>query len=189
MASRKTSSKAGSGSPLPGEPEYLVVGYLRRPHGVRGEMVMEVHTDFPERLGPDVEVFVGDTYQPLIISSARPHNEGMIVKFQNLDTPEGAGRFRNQSVYVRTADRPPLPAGQYYHHQLIGFSVVDEKHELLGALTEIMQTGANEVYVVRRPDNTEVLLPAISSVLLSVDMHRREILVHLLPGLIEDRGA
>ncbi len=189
MAPRKKSSKADSGSPSPGEPEYLVVGYLRRTHGVGGEMVMEVHTDFPERLRPDVGVFVGDDFQPLIISGARPHNEGMLIKFQGLDSPEAAGRFRNRAVYVKTSDRPALPAGQYYHHQLIGFSVVDENHERLGSLTEIMQTGANEVYVVTRADNTEVLLPVIPSVVLRVQPDSREILVHLLPGLIEDKGA
>lgn len=84
MAPRKKSSKADSGSPSPGEPEYLVVGYLRRTHGVGGEMVMEVHTDFPERLRPDVGVFVGDDFQPLTISGTRPHNEGMLIKFQGL---------------------------------------------------------------------------------------------------------
>jgi 16S rRNA processing protein RimM len=186
MAARKTASNSVSGSPSGGEPEYLVVGYLRRPHGVHGEMVMVVHTDFPERLKPDTAVFIGDVHRQLIIAGARFHNEGLIIKFQDLNTPEEAGRFRNQSVYVRSADRPALPEGQYYHHELIGFAVVDEKGELIGTLAEIMQTGANDVYVVMQAGGNEILLPVIPSVVLAVEMASRQIRVRLIPGLLDE---
>jgi 16S rRNA processing protein RimM len=189
MAARKISSNAGSGSPSAGEPDYLVVGYLRRAHGLRGEMVMEIHTDFPERLKPGTKVFVGDQYLPMVISETRFHNEGLLVKFNGVDTPEDAGRYRNQSVYVTAADRPPLPKGQYYHHELIGFDVVDEKKTSIGKLTEILQTGANDVYVVTRTDGSEILLPVIPSVVLDIKADRRLIRVHLLDGLIEDRES
>lgn len=183
MAPGKTSSNMGSGSPAPGEPEYLVVGYLRRAHGVHGEMVMEVHTDFPERLRPQTKVFVGDQHQPMEIALTRPHNEGLIVKLKGLDTPEGAARYRNQLVYVLALDRPVLPEGQYYHHELIGFDVVDEEGQPIGTLTEIMQTGANDVYVVTRGDGREILLPVIPSVFLAIESENRRIRVHLLEGL------
>ena len=190
MAARKNPQNAGSGSPSPGEPEYLVVGSLRRAHGVRGEIVMEVLTDFPERLKAGTTVFVGDTHAPMVIESARYHNEGLIIKFGGLQTPEEAGRYRNQLVYVTTADRPLLPEGQYYEHQLIGFSVVeDATNESLGTLSEIMRTGANDIYVVTRPDGSEVLLPVIASVVLDLNVGTRTIRVHLLPGLIEDQGT
>ena len=65
----------------------------------------------------------------MVIESARHHNEGLLIKFDGLQTPEEAGRYRNQLVYVTTADRPPLPEGHYYEHQLIGFAVVDRRHE------------------------------------------------------------
>ncbi len=186
MAARKTSSNAGSGSPSAGEPEYLVVGFLRRAHGVRGEMVMEVHTDFPERLKPKTKVFVGDKHQPMMIDGTRFHQEGLLVKFKDLDKPEDAARYRNQLVYVTAADRPQLPKGQYYHHELIGFDVVDEEDKTVGKLIEIMQTGANDVYVATRPDGTEILLPVIPSVVLDIEADRRLIRVHLLDGLIEE---
>ena len=175
-----------SGSPSNGEPEYLVVGYLHRPHGVHGELVMEVYTDFPERLKLDSEVFIGDSHSRMLIAGTRFHNEGLIIKFKDLDTPEEAGRYRNQSVYVKTAERPPLPEGQYYHHELIGFSVLNEKDELIGTLTEIMETGANDVYVVRQPEGGEILLPVISSVILAVEIASRQIRVRLIPGLLDE---
>jgi 16S rRNA processing protein RimM len=186
MVAKKIKSNPGSGSPSSGGPEYLVVGYLRRPHGLHGEMVMEVHTDFPERLKPDTEVYIGDLYHQMRIASARFHNEGLLIKFQNVETPEQAGRYRNQSVYVSAADRPVLPEGQYYHHELIGFAVVDEKDESIGTLIEIMQTGANDVYVVRRADGRDVLLPVIASVVIVVETGSRQIRVKPIPGLLDE---
>jgi len=186
MPSRRLSSKAGSGSPVDGEPVYLAIGHLRRSHGVHGEIVMEVHTDFPERIKKGAKVFVGESHDAMVIAGARFHNEGLIVKFQGVDTPEDAGRFRNLWVYVASADRPSLPEGQYYFHELIGLQVVDEKDEPLGELTEVMETNANNVYVVTRFDGSEVLLPAIPSVILNVEMGRRLMRVHLLDGLLDN---
>ena len=84
------------------------------------------------------------------------------------------------------ADRPPLPKGLFYVHELIGFEVVDEEEGLIGKLTEILQTGANDVYVVTRPDASEVLLPVIPSVVLNIDADRRLIRVRLIPGLLDE---
>ncbi len=190
MPARKKARSAGSGSPPTGEPEYLVVGSLRRAHGVRGEMVMEIVTDFPERLKPGTKVHLGASHTPMVIENARHHSEGLIIKFREIRSPEEAARYRNQAVYVTTADRPALPEGHYYDHQLIGFAVVDhDRGETIGTLSEIMRTGANDIYVVRRSDGSEVLLPVIPSVVLELNVDRRVILVHLLPGLIEDRGS
>jgi 16S rRNA processing protein RimM len=166
------------------------VGSLRRAHGVRGEMIMEVLTDFPERLKPGTPVFVGTGHQPMVLESTRPHNEGLIIRFQGVRSPEEAGRYRNQDVYVTTADRPALPEGHYYEHQVIGFSVVeDDSTETIGTLSEIMHTSANDIYVVKRTDGKEVLLPVIASVVLRIDASQRTIRVHLLPGLLDDEGA
>ncbi len=189
MVARKRSKTAGSGSPSTGEPEYLVVGSLRRAHGVRGEMVMEVVTDFPERLKPHTPVYVGADHTPMVIESVRPHSEGMLIKFGGVQSPEAAGRYRNELVYVTAADRPRLPKGHYYEHELMGFAIVEDgSGEAIGLLKEIMHTGANDIYVVARPDGGEVLLPVIASVVLDIDVSRRTIRVHMLPGLMEDQG-
>lgn len=188
MVRKKIISKQASGSPQIGEPEYLVVGYLRRSHGLRGEMIMEIHTDFPERLKPRTEVYIGDSRQKLMISATRPHNEGMIIKLLGLDSPEQAAHYRNQSVYVRSADRPVLPKGQFYHHELIGFDVVTQSGKSLGTLIEIMQTGANDVYVVRRTDGKEILIPVIASVIIAIDVDNRQIRIRPIPGLLDELG-
>jgi 16S rRNA processing protein RimM len=178
MANKKNTS----GSP-DGEPVYLTVGFLRRPHGLQGEIIMDLHTDFPERMKSGRKLLVGDEHQPMTLTSVRPHQSGLLVKFEGIETPEDAGRYRNQWVFIQAKDAPPLPDGQIYQHELFGFKVLDENDNLLGKLVEILETGANDVYVVRNESGKEILLPAIPSVILDLDAGRRTIRVHLLEGL------
>jgi 16S rRNA processing protein RimM len=151
---------------------------------VRGEVIVELYTDFPERLTPGLSVFAGEAHERLTISSRRAHKEGLLVSFEGLDTPELAGRYRNQILYVVRADSPELPPGEYYHHQLLGIHVVDDGGVPLGTLTEIIETGANDVYAVAAASGAEVLIPAIPQVVLGVDLEARIMRVHLLPGLL-----
>ena len=174
--------KKTSGSPF-GEPVYLTVGYLRRPHGVHGEMIMDLHTDFPERMKSGRKLFVGEGHQPRTLTDVRPHQSGLLVKFKGVETPEEAGLLRNQWVYISSKDAEPLPEGQIYQHELFGFRVVDDNDNLLGEIVEIIETGANDVYVVKDDAGREILLPAIPSVILELDTDRRLMRVHLLEGL------
>jgi 16S rRNA processing protein RimM len=170
------------GSPV-GEPEYLVIGFLRRPFGVSGEILMDLHTDFPERFRTGRKVYVGDDYKPMTLASVRPHGENMLVRLRGVNTPETAGQYRNTWLFIKTKDAPPLPEGKYYQYQLLGLKVVDEANHPLGTLTEILETGANDVYVVTDEAGKETLLPAIPSVILDVQPEAGVIRVHLLEGL------
>jgi len=180
MADHRNTS---SGSPE-GEPVYLTVGFLRRPHGLQGEIVMDLHTDFPERLKRGRKLLVGEEHKPLMVEGVREHQKGVLIKFNGVDTPEDAGQLRNQWVYVNAKDVPPLPEGQIYKYELIGFQIVDDSENVLGKLVEIIETGANDVYVVRDDSGREILLPAIPSVILDRDTARRLMRVHLLEGLV-----
>jgi 16S rRNA processing protein RimM len=175
-----------AGSPAAGEPAFLAVGKVRRPHGVVGNVLVEVYTDFPERLRPKTVVYAGKNHLPLTISRQRSHAEGVLLAFDGFTTPEQVGRFRNQILYVKSAHIEELPEGEFYFHELIGLSVLDENGELLGKVTEIMQTGANDVYIVTNDLGQELLLPAIPEVILEVDMISKSIKVHLLPGLLDN---
>jgi 16S rRNA processing protein RimM len=155
---------------------------------VRGEVLIEVLTDFPERLQPDSVVYVGEKYARLSIRSQRYHNDGLLLSFAGMDTPEEVGRLRNQILYVPFEDCPPLPKGEYYHHQMVGLSVLDEKGTLLGTLTEVLQTGANDVYVVAAARGGEILLPVIPGVILDVDLGAKTMKVHLPDGLLDETG-
>ncbi|MBP6179560.1 MAG: 16S rRNA processing protein RimM [Anaerolineales bacterium] len=175
-------NQQSSGSPA-GEPVYLVIGYLRRSHGVSGEIIMDLHTDFPERIRKGRKVLVGEKRQPLTFDTVRPHKDGLLVSFRGIDTPEDVGKLRNQWVYVKAAEVPPLPEGQHYQYEMIGLDVVEDNGNPLGKLVEILETGANDVYVVRNESGKEILLPAIPPVILNLDMDSRILTVHLLDGL------
>ena len=175
-----------TGSPSNGEPVYLAIGLLRRPHGVRGEIMLEIQTDYPEQFNPGATFFVGKEHIPLTIASERKHNKGLLLSFEGINDRDEIGHFRNHHVYANIADLPPLPEGKFYDHQLLGLEVIDkETKEILGELKEIIKTGANDVYLVKSESGREILLPAIPEVILDVELADRKMSVFLLPGLVE----
>jgi 16S rRNA processing protein RimM len=161
-----------TGSPAPGEPVFLVVGKLRRPHGVEGEILLEVITDFPQRLRKGKQVYVGESHQPLVIDSSRPHVKGLLLSFEGYPDVDRVAELTNALVYVRTDSLPPLPEGEYYFHQLVGLTVIDPNDAVLGRVAEIIETGANNVYVVKSEDGGELLLPAVEPVVLEIDVKK-----------------
>jgi 16S rRNA processing protein RimM len=174
------------GSPEIGEPEFLVVGKLGKPHGIHGEIVMDVYTDFPERLTPGVSVWVGPQHQQVRITNKRPHSRGMLLSFDGYQRREEVAALRNLLVFVRTANRPQLENGEYYHHQLLGMCVIDESGNKLGTLVYIHETGANDVYVVHDDSGAELLIPAIDPVVLEINLEHHQLHVRLLPGLLPE---
>lgn len=173
-----------TGSPPYGEPVFLVVGKLRRPHGVRGEIMLDVSSDFPEHIAPGVAVYVGEIHRQLVVASRRNHGAGMLVSFEEFATPEAVGVLRNQYVYVLASDRPALPPGEYYHHQIIGLQVLTEAGIRLGQVTEILETGAHDVCVIAAPGGEEILLPVNTETLLEIDLPGGVMRVRLIPGIL-----
>jgi 16S rRNA processing protein RimM len=170
-------------SPSPeGESSFLAVARVRRPFGVRGELLLEMLTEFPQRLLQAKTILVGEEHRPDTVISVRRHGQDMLVFLESITSRDGAEPLRNQILYDRIGDLPPLPAGVYYHHQIEGLRVLSETGETLGTIREILKTGANDVYVVRG-ERGEILLPAIPQVILHVDLAAGTITVRLLEGL------
>lgn len=174
------------GSPSPGEPSYLVVGKVRRPHGVRGEIIFDVYSDFPERLIAGKKIFVGEERRALRIRRRRDHGQALLLGFQQYNTPEEVAELTNQLAYVAVDDLPALPEGEYYHHQLLGLHVHTDSGESLGQLVQILENPANDIYIVQPERGKEILLPAIEDVILDIDLEAKVMRVHLLPGLLPD---
>lgn len=168
-----------TGSPETGEPVFLAVGKLRRPHGIQGEIVMDVLTDFPERLRPGKKVYVGVNHEVLTLKTVRAMDQAMLVTFEGIADSGQAGRLRNHMVFIRGEQLPSLPEGEYYHHQLLGLKVMDAAGKELGFLSEILETGANDVYVVVHPDGNETLVPAIPGVVEDVNLDEKLMRVNL----------
>jgi len=175
-----------AGSPLSSEPVFVIIGKLRRPHGLHGEMIMEIHTDYPERFSVGKTIRVGHQQTQMVIRSIRPHKEFKLIAFEGYNTSDDLGGFRNQYVYINTKEIPDLPAGDYYHHQLIGLQVVSENEKQIGTVGEILVTGANDVLVVQQNDNKEVLLPFVDKYLIEVNLNIGYLKMKILPGLISN---
>jgi 16S rRNA processing protein RimM len=174
-----------SGSPNQGEPEFLVVGKLRRPHGLRGQVLSSVWTDFPERLGPGITLYVGNAHTPVEIKSVHWHGQDMLISFEEYTDREQVGVFRNQTISVKASDVPDLEEGEYYLHELIGLKVFHvENNAILGTVEKIIETGApHDVFLVLMENGKELLLPDIEDVVLDIDMDSKEMHVKLIDGL------
>jgi 16S rRNA processing protein RimM len=175
-----------AGPPSAGGSSFLIVGKVRRPHGVHGEVVAEIYSNNPDHFKPKQTLYLGEKHSKCLITSQRIHNEGLLLGFEGIDTPEQAGRFRNQILSITSSQSSDLPEGEYHYYELLGLEVIDPDGKPLGGLTEILETGANDVYVVTDKNGRELLLPAIPDVILNINLEAKEMTVRLIPGLIDN---
>ena len=166
-----------------------MVGRVSRPHGVRGELRVVLLTDYPGRLGQHAYFYLASPDSPEIVrrypvEKLRRHKEVLLLKLGGCDDRNGAEELRGQLVQIPTEEAVPLEEGEYYDFQLIGVKVEAESGESLGQVVEVLKTGANDVYIVRGSWG-EVLLPAVKDVVLKLDIEARQMVVNLLPGLLE----
>lgn len=178
----------GSGRVCVPEPCYLAVGRVLRPHGVGGELRVEVVTDYPERLGQRTSFYLAHPDSPEAVryypvEKLRLHKEALLLKLVGCDSRNAAEELRGMLVQIPIEEAVPLEEGEYYHFQLIGVRVETESGEMLGRVVEILETRANDVYVVRGP-RSELLLPAVDEVVLELDLKSKRMVVHLLPGML-----
>ncbi len=168
------------------KPRYLAVGRIAAPHGVRGEVVVEIHTDFPQRFVPEARFLAGERKVSMTIERVRPFKDRLLIKFRELADRTAAERMRGAWLHVPIEEAWPLEEGEYYEHEIIGLDVWTEEGKYLGVIDHIIYTGANDVYVVLGPQG-EILLPAIEQVVREIDLEGERMIVHLLPGLVEER--
>ncbi|HZD10418.1 MAG TPA: ribosome maturation factor RimM [Candidatus Binatia bacterium] len=177
----------GSANPN-AEPGFLVIGRLLRPHGIRGEMRAAVYTQLPERFTWLERVFVArdandPAPKPVAVRSVRFHKGSVLLRLGEFNDRDELEVLRGMWLLVPVAEAIPLDEDEVYHHDLEGLSVFTDEGEALGTIVEILETGANEVFVVSGRRG-EVLIPNIEEVVLKVDLEERSMLVHILPGLL-----
>jgi 16S rRNA processing protein RimM len=163
---------------------YLAIGQIISPHGVRGEVKVAVMTDYPARFRPGARVFLSTAsgVTPMEITAARPHKGMMLVKLASVGDRNAAELLRNAFLLIPEEEAMPLGEHENFAHDLIGLTVETTAGEVLGQLTEILFTPANDVYVVSGPGG-EVLVPALREVVLQVDLASRKMVVLLPEGL------
>lgn len=167
------------------EPRFIAIGFITRPHGVRGEIAVEVLTDFPERFDTIETVYLGDSLEAEAwqVTAARWHKDRVLLSLQGCEDRTTAEQLRGLLVQIPIEEAMPLPEDEYYPHQLIGLDVVTVDGEELGRISDVLFTNANEIYVVIGPHG-QILLPAIADVVDRVDLGAGQIVVRLMEGLI-----
>ncbi len=184
MANRPQSTPA-----TPPEPAYLLLGEILRPHGVMGEVKMRVLTAYPERLSELESVFLGsspdgDDAREYAVERVRMNREYALVKLREIHDRTEADKIRDLYVMVELEDAIPLEEDEFYLYQLIGLTVKTVEGETLGALTEVLETGANDVYIVDSPQYGEVLIPATPETIIQTDISGGVVIVKLPDGLL-----
>ena len=170
-----------SQSPVPSVADLIAIGKVLRPHGVRGEIRTLILTDFPERFLDTEEVYLVSPdkrkAQRFEVAGARFHANWVLLKLDGIDTPEQVSSFRHWLITVPQDDLVELEEGEYWHFQLEGLQVVDEQDQLVGTLTEVIETPGHDLYAVRPPQGKEILIPAVKEYILNVDLERGKMTV------------
>ena len=167
--------------------QFLQVGVISSTHGLRGEVKVFPTTDDPNRFRAlkDVVLDTGKEQIPLEIEGVKFFKQYVILKFKGIDNINDIEKYRKMPLLVSRENAVELEEDEYYIGDLIGMDVyTDESEERFGVLKDVMETGANEVYIVQSERYGEVLLPAIHECILEVDPEEKKMTVHLMEGLI-----
>ncbi len=167
--------------------EILQVGVITSTHGLRGEVKVFPTTDDAARFRRLKEVILdtGKEKMLLEIQGVKFFKKFVILKFKGIDSIDDAEKYRGKGLFVTRKNAVPLRRDEYFVADLVGLKVIDDMDQELGVLTEVLQTGANDVYVVKMEDGREALIPAIKQCILNVDVEGGLIRVHILEGLLD----
>ena len=162
------------------------VGAIASVHGIKGEVKVFPTTDEPTKFKKLKSVILKNEKEErdIALQSVRFFKNMVIVKFQGIESPEDAQKYRGATLWIAREQAVPLRENEYYRADLIGLTVVTEDGEELGILTDVLETGANDVYEVTLSDKKTALFPAIRECIKEVDVEKGYIKVHVMEGLL-----
>ncbi|MEU7336663.1 ribosome maturation factor RimM [Streptomyces sp. NPDC007074] len=169
----------------------LVVARVGRAHGIKGEVTVEVRTDEPElRLAPGAVLATDPASTgPLTIETGRVHSGRLLLRFEGVRDRNAAEALRNTLLIAEVdPDEKPEDPDEYYDHQLMDLDVVTKDGDEVGRITEISHLPSQDLFVVERPDGTEVLIPFVEEIVVDIDLDEQRAVIDPPPGLIDDRA-
>ena len=167
--------------------KYLEIGQIVNTFGIKGMVKVKPFTkDTKKRFDNLKKVYIQNknTRKEYEIEEVKYHKEMVLIKFKGIDNPEDANLLRNYYLVVDRDKEEPLEEGTYYIVDMIGLEVYTEKGEKLGILDDVFSYGSSDIYVVKNELGKQILLPAIEDVIKNIDMEKRKMTVHLIPGLV-----
>ncbi|MDX3586478.1 ribosome maturation factor RimM [Streptomyces europaeiscabiei] len=169
----------------------LVVARIGRAHGIKGEVTVEVRTDEPElRLAPGAVLFTDPASTgPLTIETGRVHSGRLILRFEGVRDRNAAEALRN-TLLIAEVDPEELPEeeDEYYDHQLMDLDVVTKDGTEVGRIIEISHLPSQDLFIVERPDGSEVMIPFVEKIVTEIDLTEQRAVIDPPPGLIDDRA-
>jgi 16S rRNA processing protein RimM len=170
----------------------LVVARIGRAHGIKGEVTVEVRTDEPElRLAPGAVLATDPaTAGPLTIETGRVHSGRLLLRFEGVRDRNAAEALRN-TLLIAEVDPAELPEDpeEFYDHQLMDLDVVLADGTEIGRITEISHLPSQDLFIVERPDGSEVMIPFVEEIVTEIDLEKQRAVIDPPPGLIDDSEA
>ena len=166
--------------------DMLQVGVITQTHGVRGEVKVFPTTDDVNRFKKLKQVILdtGKETMPLEIQSVKFFKQFVILKFKGIDNINDIEKYKRCSLYVTREHAVALEEDEYFIADMIGMEVCTEDGNIFGTLKDVIETGANDVYVIENAEHGEVLVPAIKECIRCVDIEKGQMMIHLMDGLI-----
>ncbi len=170
--------------------KYLRIGKIFNTHGLKGELRVEAYTDFPnERFAVNNSLYIGlsedGVMTEVIVTDYLRHKQFYILSFKGYNDINQVLHFINQYLWISCEDQHTLEKNAYYYHQIIGCNVESLVGEAIGTVADILQTGANDVWIIKRVNQPDLLIPFIEDVVIKVDLDQQLITINPIAGLIE----
>jgi len=165
------------------------IGVITKPQGIRGELRVFPTTDDPTRfsllVGKEIILRMSNTERSYKLLHARPHKGFVLVTLEGVNDRNMAETLARATIHITNEMALPLEEGEYFVRDLIGLKVETESGEHIGAVANVFNTNANDVYVIDTPEGDSFMIPAIKNVILDVDIKAGRMLVHMMDGLRE----
>lgn len=167
--------------------EFLQVGKIVNTHALQGEVKVISNSDFKEerfKKGSQLYIDFNGDHIEVVVATHREHKGADLLKFKHLNSINDVEKYRGCDLLVATDHLDELDENEFYYFEIIGCTVKTTSGEEIGEITEILETGANDVWVVKRPNQKDALIPYIEDVVKVVDIEAKEVIIEVLEGLL-----
>ena len=169
--------------------EWVTIGKIVAPFGIRGELKVRSFTDIPDRFVKLEAIYLSPGYVSYALEGVRLYKGGaevLLLKLHGIDDATAAEAVRGSTICVPLSSLPQLPPNSYYQHDIVGLQVFNLNGTLIGVIEDIMVTGGNDVYIVKAPNGKQILIPAIKDVVKQIDLTHQVMYIDPIRGLFDD---
>jgi len=167
--------------------DFLQVGKIVNTHALQGEVKVLSDSDFKEERfckGSKLIIDFNGTHIPVVVATHRGHKGMDLLKFEGLNSINDVEQYKGSHLLVSADYLEELDEDEFYYFEIIGCKVKSEDGEVIGEISEVLRTGANDVWLVNREGQKDVLIPYIDQVVKSVDIHEKEVVIEIVEGLL-----